>query len=95
MQLDLFTAKERKGPATVYRFPLHRRAALIRETAAELCARSYDEGKRYWSRHAQKLRRDLRADGLSRAEIESEIKAYAVAVRRAVFASGPSARASR
>ena len=99
MQLDLFNRTEEpksapKTAAIVFRFPLYRRTDLVRATAAELRSRSYDAGRRYWSSHVQKLRRDLRASGLPRAEITSEINAYTVAVRREVFASSP-VKASR
>ena len=87
MQLELFT--RRKGPATVYRFPLARRADLVRATARELCSRSYEDGRRYWTTHAQRMRRELKSSGLSRSEIEKEIAAYSGAVREQVFAAIP------
>lgn len=82
MQLDLFmNQKAPKHPATVYRFPLCRRADLVRETASELLSREESAGRRYWNAHVQKLRRELRAAGLCRADIDNEIRDYARAVR--------------
>lgn len=90
MQLDLFTVQKEAGKAaTVYRFPLCRRAALIRGIVAELQSRPYAEGKRYWSRHIRELRRDLRAAGLRGAYIDSEIRDYARAVRIESLSSLP------
>lgn len=85
MQLDLFTAK--KGPANVYRFPLARRADLVRSTAGELCKRAYEDGRRYWTLHAKDMRRQLKAAGLSRSEIEKEMTAYSQAVKFEVYAA--------
>ena len=85
MQLDLFA--ERKGPTILYRFPLARRTGLVRETADELCRRSYDDGRRYWNAHAKGLRRQLKASGLSRSEIEKEMEAYSQAVKFEVYAA--------
>lgn len=87
MQLDLFTP--RRGPAILYRFPLARRADLVRGTARELCNRAYEDGRRYWNAHAQKMRRELKAIGLSRSEIEKEMTAYSQAVREEVYAAFP------
>jgi hypothetical protein len=90
MQLDLFTVKKEAGKAaTVYRFPLCRRAALIRETVSELQSRPYADGKRYWSRHVRELRKDFRAAGLRSADIDSEIRDYARAVRIESLSSRP------
>ena len=85
MQLDLFTA--RKGPAIVYRFPLARRADLVRNTAGELCGRAYEDGRRYWNVHAREMRQQLKAAGLSRSEIDQEITAYSQAVKFEVYAA--------
>jgi hypothetical protein len=85
MQLDLFT--HRKGAAIVYRFPLARRADLVRRTASELCNRAYEDGRRYWTAHAKDLRRELKLSGLSRSEIEEEIATYSHAVREQVYAA--------
>lgn len=85
MQLDLFTS--RKGPAKLYRFPLARRADLVRRTAGELCKRAYEDGRRYWNAHAKELRRQLKASGLSRSEIDKEMDAYSQAVKFEVYAA--------
>lgn len=85
MQLELFTS--RKGPAKVYRFPLARRADLVRRTAGELCKRAYEDGRRYWNAHAKELRRQLTASGLSRSEIKKEMDAYSQAVELEVYAT--------
>jgi hypothetical protein len=85
MQLELFTAQ--KGPAVIFRFPLARRADLVRATARELCDRAYEDGRRYWTAHARDMRRELKAAGLSRSEIEKEISAYSRAVREQVYAA--------
>lgn len=85
MQLDLFT--QRKGPAIVYRFPLARRTDLVRSTAGELCKRAYEDGRRYWNVHAKDMRRRLKAEGLSRSEIEKEMSAYSQAVKSEVYAA--------
>lgn len=87
MQLDLF--KARKGPAIVFRFPLARRADLVRATANHLGSSTYEAGRRYWTSHAQKIRRDLRAAGLTRREIDEEITSYSRAVTAAVYAAFP------
>lgn len=88
MQLDLFTVQKEAGKAaTVYRFPLCRRADLIRGTVAELQSRPYAEGKRFWNRHIRELRRELRAAGLRGAYIDSEIHDYALTVRIGVLSS--------
>lgn len=87
MQLDLFTPQ--KGPAILYRFPLARRADLVRSTAGELCNRAYEDGRRYWNAHAQKMRRQLKATGLSRSEIDKDMAAYSQAVRLEVYAAFP------
>lgn len=90
MQLDLFMNQNAPKPAaTVYRFPLCRRADLIREIAAELLSLPYADGKRHWSRHVQKLRRELRAAGLRHADIDFEIREYARAVRIEGLSSRP------
>ena len=90
MQLDLFTVQKEAGKvAIIYRFPLCRRAALIRETVAELQSRPYADGKRHWNRHTRELRRELRAAGLRSADIESEIRDYARAVRIESLCSRP------
>lgn len=89
-QLDLFESKKAPKPAAnVFRFPLERRADLVRATAEELRSRSYDAGRRYWSSHVRAMRKTLREQGLSRDEIAAEINGYALAVRREVFASSP------
>lgn len=94
-QLDLFESKTAPKPAAiVFRFPLDRRADLIRATAEELRSRSYDAGRRYWNAHVRSLRKTLREQGRSRDEIASEINRYTLAVRREVFASSP-AKVSR
>ncbi len=85
MQLDLFTP--RNGPAMIYRFPLARRADLVRATAHELCIRAYEDGRRYWNAHAKDMRRRLKATGLSRSEIEKEMDAYSQAVKFEVYAA--------
>jgi hypothetical protein len=85
VQLDLFAV--RSGPATVYRFPLARRADLVRLTAGELCKRAYEDGRRYWNVHAKDMRRQLKAAGLSRSEIEKEMEAYSQAVKFEVYAA--------
>ena len=90
MQLELFMdSKEAKPAATIFRFPLARRTDLTRETAAQLHCRPFSAGKRYWAPHVTAIHKDLRSTGLSHAEAESEIKAYAQAVRREVFSSRP------
>lgn len=90
MQLDLFQwQKARETSATVHRFPLARRAALIREIAAELLSRDERAGRKFWNTHVQKLRRELRASGLCRADIDIEIRDYARAVRIGVLSSLP------
>ena len=83
MQLDLFTVQKEapKEAATIYRFPLCRRADMIRVMAAELLKLPYADGKRHWNRHVQKLRRELRTAGLRRTDIDFEIREYARAVR--------------
>lgn len=82
MQLDLFmNQKAPKQAATVYRFPLCRRADLVRKTASELLSRDEPAGRRYWNAHVRKLRRELRAAGLRHSDIDSEIRDYARAVR--------------
>ncbi len=85
MQLDLFTHQRR--PAIVYRFPLARRADLVRRAAGELCNRAYEDGRRYWTLHAKDMRRQLKAAGLSRSEIEKEMDAYSQAVKFEVYAA--------
>lgn len=85
MQLDLFTSQN--GPAIMYRFPLARRADLVRRTAGELCNRAYEDGRRYWTLHAKDVRRQLKASGLSRIEIEKEMDAYSQAVKFEVYAA--------
>jgi hypothetical protein len=92
MQLELFD--RRRGTVIMFHFPLARRADLIRETVKELAGRSYAQGKRYWSQHVQKVRKDLKAAGRSPQDIEAEITAYAQAVRRGLFSSTPE-RATR
>lgn len=83
MQLDLFTVQKEAGKqaATVYSFPLCRRADMIREMAAELLSMEERAGRRHWNAHVQKLRRELRAAGLQRTDIDFEIREYARAVR--------------
>lgn len=91
MQLDLFTYQKEapKEAATLYRFPLCRRADLIRQIAAEIRGRPYADGKRHWNRHVQKLRRELRAAGLRSADIASEVHDYTMAVRMECLSHKP------
>lgn len=84
MQLDLFSHQNRQGPATVYYFPMGRRAGLVRETAGELMSRTYAAGKRYWASHVQVIRRELKDSGRSRSEIDKDLKQYAEAVQHEV-----------
>lgn len=89
-QLDLFAITAALKPtAVVHRFPLCRRVDLVRATAAELRSRSYSAGKRYWSAHVQRVRRELRTTGVAAPEIDREIADYALAVRREIHSCIP------
>ncbi len=93
-QLDLFMGREDAKPATkvaatIHRFPLARRADLVRSIASELLSRDERAGRRHWNAHVQTIRRQLRSDGLTRAHIDSEIRDYARAVRVKVLSSLP------
>lgn len=90
MQLDLFQwQKAQETSATVYRFPLARRAALIRQITAELLSRDERAGRKFWNAHIKELRRELRAAGLRSADIAHEVHDYTTAVRIGVLSSLP------
>lgn len=88
-QLDLFEMEAPKMTATLYRFPLARRADMVRSITAELLCRDERAGRKHWNAHVRKVRRQLRSEGLASADIDSEIKGYAGAVRIAVLSSLP------
>jgi hypothetical protein len=89
-QLDLFEWKKApKTSATVYRFPLARREDMVRSITSELLSRDPSAGRRHWNAHVQKVRRQLRSEGLIRDHIDSEIRDYALAVRFRVLSSSP------
>lgn len=77
MQLDLFSQKRK---AVVFAFPTSRRADLIRQAAAIIAGKSYQQGKSYWTSHVRGLRRELTAIGLSATAIDAEINSYTNAV---------------
>ncbi|MHA6644575.1 DUF6074 family protein [Mesorhizobium sp. A623] len=88
MQLDLFTfPKEARKAATVYRFPLCRRADLIRKITADLLSREERAGRKFWIAHIKELRRELRAEGLRGTGADHEIHDYTLAVRAECLSS--------
>jgi hypothetical protein len=80
MQLNLFDKS--KDEATLFVFPPYRRAAAVRQAAAEILRKDYKSGRAFWSKHTAQLRRSLLGLGMDRASVTAEIDRYAEAVSR-------------
>lgn len=89
MQLDLFKKSSRQGTAVVFHFPMARRANEVRAAAQQLLSRSYEDGRQFWLAHVQSVRRQMKAAGLSRSEIDQQVAAYSRAVRNEACSSMP------
>ncbi|MHC2488151.1 hypothetical protein CN068_06905 [Sinorhizobium meliloti] len=77
-QLDLFTRHQVR--AQVVTFPDERRVSLAHSIAARLDDVDYDSGKKLWQGVCRDIRKGLRNEGLSTAEVKASIDQLADAV---------------
>lgn len=79
-QLDLFTdylpSLVHKEPPVLIAFPLSRRMDLIAETARGLVIRNVPEGRKFWNRQVKAIRRDMKANGIPKVEIDRQISDF-------------------
>jgi hypothetical protein len=94
-QLDLFLHSQERRSATVFNFPLHRRAAFVRQTATELASRDYQAGRKYWAGHVRALRQQMRNEGVIKEQIDLEIERYTQAVANDIRVSAARALSPR
>ncbi|TIO52994.1 MAG: hypothetical protein E5X80_04905 [Mesorhizobium sp.] len=77
-QLDLFTdyLPSLVEPPVLIAFPLSRRRDLIAETARGLATRNQSEGRKFWNRQVKSIRRDMKAKGIAKVEIDRQISDF-------------------
>jgi len=70
-QLDLFDGEA--ATAVVHVFPVARRRDLIATIMRGLASRDEKQGERFWYKQVREIRRDLKSQGIPKAEIDRQM----------------------
>lgn len=70
-QLDLFT--ETKPVAAIHVFPVARRRDVIAAIMRGLAGLDEKQGERFWYKKVREIRRDLKNQGIRKAEIDAQM----------------------